>query len=145
MVSCIIQSCCGLSNTYIYLFYRVVMQISSHSPQYTLIFHLWFYQWGLSLLSIPLPIDYSGNATDYLRKEQHQWLSYGLALYFLYSLFISSNSMPDEKVLIISWSSLLFEICMIKKCVVFSLTSFYTWKYLCVINTFSNTTIRISF
>ena len=43
--------------------------------------------------------------------------------------------MSDERFVAISGSSLLFGICAIKKWIVFSLTSFGTLKYDCVIKT----------
>ena len=47
----------------------------------------------------------------------------------------SSELMSDEWFSAICWSSLLFGIFMIKKLVKFSLTSFGTFKYDCVIRT----------
>ena len=43
--------------------------------------------------------------------------------------------MSDEWFIAICWSSLSFEIFIIRKCVVFSLTSFGILKYDCIIKT----------
>ena len=59
----------------------------------------------------------------------------GSAIHFLYSLLNSSKLISAEWLVAISWSSLLFGMFMKKKCVVFTLTSFATWKYDCVVKT----------
>ena len=60
---------------------------------------------------------------------------YGSAVHFLWILMKSLVSISDEWFNAICWSSLLFGIFAIKKWVVFSLTSFGTLKYDCVIKT----------
>ena len=47
----------------------------------------------------------------------------------------SLKSMSDEWSNAVCWSSLLFGIFIMKKCIVFNLTSFGTLKYDCVIKT----------
>ena len=58
----------------------------------------------------------------------------GTTVKFLYSFLNSSKSISDEWLVAICWSYCLFGIFMIKKFVVFSLTSFGTQKYDCVMN-----------
>ena len=58
---------------------------------------------------------------------------YGSVVYFLWMLIKSLVLISDEWFKAICWSSLLFGISVIKKWVVFSLTSFGTLKYDCVI------------
>ena len=60
---------------------------------------------------------------------------YGSALHFLWILKKSWRSISDSWFNAICWSSLLLGILMMKKWVEFSLTSFGTLKYDCVINT----------
>ena len=60
---------------------------------------------------------------------------YGAVVHFLKILAKSLVLISDEWFVAICWSSFLFGIFIIKKCVVFSLTSFGTLKYDCVIKT----------
>ena len=59
---------------------------------------------------------------------------YGFAIYLLYNLLNSAKSILDVWVISISWSSFLLWIFMTKKSVEFSLKSFLTVKYDCVMN-----------
>ena len=60
---------------------------------------------------------------------------YGLAVYIFLILIKSLVLISDEGFSAICWSSLFFGIFVIKKWVAFSLTSFGTLKYDCVIKT----------
>ena len=60
---------------------------------------------------------------------------YNLEVHFLYILMKSLKLMSDEWFSAICWSSLLFGIFIMKKWVEFSLTSFGTLNYDCVIKT----------
>ena len=60
---------------------------------------------------------------------------YASALYFLKIVIKSLKSISDESFNAICWSFLLFKVFTIKKCVVFSLTTFGTLKHDCVIKT----------
>ena len=65
----------------------------------------------------------------YIQKE------YGSPVHFLYIFMRFLKSISDEWFNEACWSSLLFGISPIKKCVQFSLTSLHTLKYDCVMKT----------
>ena len=60
---------------------------------------------------------------------------YGSSVHFLYILTKSLKSMSEERFIAICWSSLLFGLFIMKKWVVFNLTSFGTLKYDYIIKT----------